>query len=155
MFEVAEKYDQTMGRWSRQLAPLFVEFAGVRDGDVVLDVGCGTGALSSTLARTTGAAKIVGIDPFEGFIAAARSQITDPRMTIDLGDAWKYDYPAYFDLVFPKLKVGGLIVADNITFPTPVGEGIETYIKKARSQFNARSQLIPLGSGLELKIRLG
>ena len=36
MFEVAEAYE--MGRWSRQLAPLFVEFVGVRHGENVLDV---------------------------------------------------------------------------------------------------------------------
>jgi ribosomal protein L11 methylase PrmA len=51
------------------------------------DVGCGTGALSSTLANMTRAAKIVGIDPSAAFIQAARSQITDPRVTIELGDA--------------------------------------------------------------------
>ena len=55
MFEVAEAYEVMMGRWSRQLAPLFVEFVGVRDGEKVLDVGCGTGSLSATLARVTGA----------------------------------------------------------------------------------------------------
>ena len=33
MFEVAEAYEVMMGRWSRQLAPLFVEFVGVRDGE--------------------------------------------------------------------------------------------------------------------------
>ena len=53
MFEVAEAYEVMMGRWSRQLAPLFLEFVGVRDGERVLDVGCGTGALSSTLASMT------------------------------------------------------------------------------------------------------
>jgi len=92
MFEVAEKYDATMGRWSRQLAPLFIEFAVVRDGDAVLDVGCGTGALSSNLVRMTGAAKIVGIDPAEGFIAAARKQISDPRVTFEVGDAQQMPY---------------------------------------------------------------
>jgi cyclopropane fatty-acyl-phospholipid synthase-like methyltransferase len=55
MFEVAEAYEVMMGRWSRQLAPLFVKFVGVRDGENVLDVGCGTGSLSATLARVTGA----------------------------------------------------------------------------------------------------
>ena len=54
MFEVAEAYEERMGRWSRQLAPLFLEFVGVRDGENVLDVGCGTGSLSATLAKVTG-----------------------------------------------------------------------------------------------------
>ncbi|HEX9265070.1 MAG TPA: class I SAM-dependent methyltransferase [Candidatus Binatia bacterium] len=103
MFEVAEAYEEMVGRWSRQLAPLFVEFAGVRDGDIVLDVGCGTGALSATLARVTGASKIVGIDPSNGFIEYARTQVADPRVTFELAmrkichtrtglltDAWHY-----------------------------------------------------------------
>jgi len=98
MFEVAETYDVNMGRWSRQLAPLFLEFVGVLDGEKVLDVGCGTGALSSTLARMTRAAKIVGIDPSAGFIQAARSQIADHRVTIELGDAQNLPYAdASFD----------------------------------------------------------
>lgn len=98
MFEVAEAYEAMMGRWSRQLAPVFVQFAGVGDGDIVLDVGCGTGALLSTLASMTRAAKIVGIDPSEGFVQAARSQITDPRVTIELGDAQNLGYAdASFD----------------------------------------------------------
>jgi SAM-dependent methyltransferase len=71
---------------------LFVEFVGVRDGEKVLDVGCGTGSLSATLAKVTGASKIVGIDPSAGFIQAARSQITDPRVTIELGDAQNLPY---------------------------------------------------------------
>ena len=45
MYEVAKAYKVEMGRWSRQLARLFVEFAGVRDGETVVDVGCGTGSL--------------------------------------------------------------------------------------------------------------
>jgi ubiquinone/menaquinone biosynthesis C-methylase UbiE len=67
MFEVAEAYEVMMGRWSRQLAPLFVKFVGVRDGENVLDVGCGTGSLSATLARVTKTSEIVGIDPSKGF----------------------------------------------------------------------------------------
>jgi len=53
---------------------LFIDFVEVRDGDKVLDVGCGTGSLATTLARVTGASKIVGIDPFSGFIDYARRQ---------------------------------------------------------------------------------
>ncbi len=41
----AAAYDQLMGRWSRRLAPLLIEFGGLADGDRVLDIGCGTGSL--------------------------------------------------------------------------------------------------------------
>ena len=92
MFEVAETYEQIPGRWSRQLAPLFVDFVGVMEGETVLDVGCGTGSLSATLA-VTGASKIVGIDPSRGFIEYARTQISDPRVTFDVGDAENLPYP--------------------------------------------------------------
>ena len=109
MFEVAEAYEQLLGRWSRQLAPLFLEFVGVRDGEKVLDVGCGTGSLSATLAKVTGAAKIVGIDPSKGFIEYARTQISDPRVTFEVGDAENLPYPSdCFDRAMDLLVVGFL-----------------------------------------------
>ncbi len=56
-------------------------------------------------------------------------------------------------VVFPKLRVGRLIVADNMTSPPP-GPEIRAYVQKVRSHPDARSQLIPIGSGLELTVRL-
>jgi predicted O-methyltransferase YrrM len=69
-------------------------------------------------------------------------------------DAWKPDYPTYFDLVWSKLRVGGLVVADNITYPAPPDEGILRYVAQARQTPDARSQLVPVGSGLELTVKL-
>jgi hypothetical protein len=34
MYEDAEAYEAMMGRWSRQLAPLFINFVGVREAGV-------------------------------------------------------------------------------------------------------------------------
>lgn len=70
-----------------------------------------------------------------------------------LVDAWKPDYPLYFNLVFPKLRLGGLMVADNILRPTP-DAGITEYVRKARAHAEAQSQLLEVGSGLELTIRV-
>ena len=44
----------------------FLNQAGLAPEMNVLDVGCGTGSLTTTLARVTGASKIVGIEPSAG-----------------------------------------------------------------------------------------
>lgn len=87
MFEIPVAYERQMGRWSRQLAPLFIEFAGVEEGDSVLDVGCGTGSLTMTISRLTKTAKIVGIDASKSFIEYASAHCADPRVTFVTGDA--------------------------------------------------------------------
>ncbi|PEG40028.1 SAM-dependent methyltransferase [Mycolicibacterium agri] len=74
-----------MGRWSRLLAPLFVDFAGVRDGERVLDVGCGTGAVSFAAAAIPGV-NAVGIDRSRAFVAAAR-RADGTRVRFCVGDA--------------------------------------------------------------------
>jgi SAM-dependent methyltransferase len=92
MFTAAETYERLMGRLSRTLAPQFVEFAAVREGTSVLDVGCGTGSLSDTLAKTTKAARIIGIDPSAPFVEYARAHSADPRLTFEIGDAQALPY---------------------------------------------------------------
>ena len=42
----ASGYEQLMGRWSRRLAPGFIDFAGLAAGEKILDIGCGTGSLT-------------------------------------------------------------------------------------------------------------
>ena len=52
-------YQHFMGRWSENLAPLFLAFAGIVPGGRVLDIGCGTGILSKALADA--GATVIGI----------------------------------------------------------------------------------------------
>ena len=56
------------------LAPLLADFAGVEAGQVVLDVGCGPGALTAELVRRLGPAAVTAVDPSEPFVAAARER---------------------------------------------------------------------------------
>ena len=63
-FDVSgDAYDRFMGRYSRELAPAFADFAGVEAGQRVLDVGCGSGVLTEELARRVGADHVAGADP--------------------------------------------------------------------------------------------
>ncbi|MBI3126179.1 MAG: methyltransferase domain-containing protein [Candidatus Tectomicrobia bacterium] len=112
MFSKSEAYESLMGRWSDRLAPVFMEFAGVRDGGRVLDVGCGTGALCRAVLDAAPLSEVVGVDPSEPFIAYARERCADPRAAFDVGDALNLPYPdASFDqtlslLVFQFIPEG-------------------------------------------------
>ena len=128
MFSDAEAYDRLMGGQSRLIAPLFIGFIGsIHDGDHVLDVGCGTGSLTFTIANTTKASKIVGIDPSEGFIEYVRSGNADPRVTFEIGDAQQLPYPdASFDKSLSQLVISHVpdprrVVAEMLRVTRPGG----------------------------------
>jgi SAM-dependent methyltransferase len=90
----ADSYEQVMGRWSRRLAPLFIEHAGAAAGDRLLEVGCGTGSLTFSLAATVAFAALTAIDYAPVYVAAARARNRDPRVRIEPGDAGALAFPA-------------------------------------------------------------
>ena len=87
MFSMSAEYERFMGRWSRLLAPGYIAFAGVKNGDRVLDVGTGTGSLASALETAMTSSEIVGIDPSEGFINYAKKNAKSGRAHFEVGDA--------------------------------------------------------------------
>ena len=78
----AAGYEQLMGRWSQKLAPLFIEFAGLANGEKILDVGCGTGSLTFALAKAADLREISAIDYSPVFVEAAKRRNTDSRIKI-------------------------------------------------------------------------
>jgi SAM-dependent methyltransferase len=70
-----EAYDDFMGRYSVRLAPLFADFAGVREGDRVLDVGAGTGALTGELLQR--GALATAVEPSPQFVEGLRRRFDD------------------------------------------------------------------------------
>ena len=88
----ASGYEQLMGRWSQKLAPLFIDFAGLEDGEKILDVGCGTGSLTFALPKAADLGEIAGIDFSPVFVEEATRRNKDPRITIRQGDACALPY---------------------------------------------------------------
>ncbi len=88
MFADAEAYERFMGRWSRLVAPLLVEFAGVPARGAALDVGSGTGALAFAMAGRNEQLRVTGIDPSKEYVAfAADRNRFGKRVEFEVGDA--------------------------------------------------------------------
>lgn len=85
-------YELSMGRWSRRLAALFLDFAGHANDEKVLDVGCGTGSLALTLAARAPESRITGIDFSQAYVDFARRRSTQARVTFETGDACAMPY---------------------------------------------------------------
>ncbi len=124
MFSESEAYERFMGRWSRSLALPFLEYAGLEEGDLVLDVGSGTGALSAAVLSQTETASVVGIDPSAGYVAYARQQTGNHRATFEEGDGQKLRFSdASFD------KTLSLLVINFIPDP---GKALDEMIRVTR-----------------------
>jgi ubiquinone/menaquinone biosynthesis C-methylase UbiE len=123
----AEGYEQVMGRWSKRLAPMLIDFAGLDDGERILDVGCGTGSLTFTLAQHPGLKAIAAIDYSDVFVEAASRANSDPRITIRQADACALPFDdASFDralslLVLHFVPEAGKAVAEMARVVRPGG----------------------------------
>ena len=86
-WQAGDSYDLYMGRWSRQIAPRFLEWLDASDDLDWLEVGCGTGALSAAILAQCVPKSLIAIDQSEGFLAKARANVTDARSEFRVGDA--------------------------------------------------------------------
>jgi len=104
IFGESAAYERFMGRWSGRLAPLLVQFAGIRDGDSVLDVGSGTGALALAIAEAMPSAHITGVDPSAAYVAHARTRAPNDRLRFEVGNGQRLRFAdGTFDRVLSLL----------------------------------------------------
>ena len=97
-----DAYDEFMGRYSRVLAALFADFAGVTRGMRVLDVGAGTGALTAELVAR--GALVAAADPSPEFVVVLRERF--PNLEVEEAPAESLPYGAgVFDLALAQLVV--------------------------------------------------
>ena len=83
-----------MGRWSRELAREFVSWLAILDDGHWLDIGCGTGALTSAICAQADPRSVVACDPVESFIEYARAHLQDDRVSFRVAGADDFPIPA-------------------------------------------------------------
>lgn len=97
-------------------------------------------------------------DKIEDHLGAALEIIPTLNETFDLVfiDADKFNYSNYFDVVFPKVRIGGLIIADNVLWSGKVlqdekdlsTKALDEYNKKITEDKRVSNILLPVRDGL-------
>lgn len=105
-FTDGEGYERLMGRWSRLVGDIFLDWLAVPKGMRWLDVGCGNGAFTETIVARCAPAEVRGIDPSEAQIAYARSREKAKPAQFQVGDAQSLPYDsASFDVAAMALVI--------------------------------------------------
>ncbi len=123
----------------------FIELLSPKSGDLILDLGCGSGYMSDILVKWVGSEGfVIGVDPDEERISIARknysntenlkfivaSDVDFPENQYDLVNAtcvihWIEDKKATFERIYKHLKPGGrfaFTTQDNPSFPEVVNQ---------------------------------
>ena len=95
-----------MGRWSRVVGNIFLEWLAPPKGARWLDVGCGTGAFTELVLASYAPASVTGVDPFPAQIEYARSLRLPATAEFKVADALNLPFPdRSFDVVASALVI--------------------------------------------------
>lgn len=104
-WDQGDVYDRYMGRWSRPIAEQFIRWLAIRPGGAWLEVGCGTGALSTEIMRVGGVAALTSIDTSPAFVDTARLRLGD-RVAFEVADGASLPYDSgRFDVAVSGLAL--------------------------------------------------
>lgn len=113
-----DAYDGYIGRWSRLVAPEFIDWLALPERLDWLDVGCGTGVLTRAILERFAPRSVVGVDPSAPFLEHARASTADDRVRFEIGSADATGQPgAAFDAV-----VSGLVLNFTPDVPAALAE---------------------------------
>jgi SAM-dependent methyltransferase len=78
-WSAGQSYEHYMGRWSRRVADEFLDWLAPQHEADWLEIGCGTGALTSAILQRSSPNSVLATDASEEFVGHAKAAIEDPR----------------------------------------------------------------------------
>ncbi len=82
---LAEKYEE-VSNIQFDNGSILIEKLGIKEGDKVLDIGCGTGRLARSVSKIVGpSGKVVGTDPLPPRIDVARKKLNGGNVSFEVG----------------------------------------------------------------------
>lgn len=106
-------------------------------------------ALARANLASAGLADVVDI--VEGPAAERLATLSGPFDLVFL-DADRPSYLTYLELVVPRLRTGGMLVADNVT--SHANELVD-YLNRVKSHPQLFTVTVPIGNGEEIALKLG
>lgn len=171
---------------SYEVGRLLEAIAFIKNPKRVLEIGCGEGYSTYFIVKNLKKASFTGIDLNNKRLLKAKEFITStfpelnanfywgnalkiiPDLNLEFDfvfiDAAKFEYPAYLEILFKKLKKNALIVADNIfcdekIFARYVKEhdrnsvkGLKKFIKLIQNKEFFDTKFIDMGDGVSISI---
>lgn len=91
-FTDGQAYEKLMGRWSRAVGNIFLDWLSLPTGLRWLDVGCGTGAFTELVLERCAPQEMCAIDPAPDQLAYAQSRPVTKGVAFRIGDAQALPY---------------------------------------------------------------
>ncbi len=104
-WQAGDPYEYYMGRWSKLVAELFVDWLSLPSGLRWLDVGCGSGALSEAVITMQNPVEVIAIDQSEDFVSTAQQRLGN-MVKCKMGDALSLP----LDDTSVNISVSGLVL---------------------------------------------
>ena len=172
--EVRQRLDEFLlpvGRATATLMNLIIKEGGARR---ILEVGSSYGYSTIWLAEAARAVegRVISLELRAAKTEYARAQLAraqlEGRVEFRVGDAlaslaqlpgpfdfvlldlWKDKYVPVFELLYPKLAPGAIIVADNMLQPESARSHAQAYRERVRASADISSVLLAIGNGLEV-----
>ncbi len=105
-FDDGAAYERFMGRWSRTVGDIFLQWLAPPPNVRWLDLGCGTGAFTELVLDNCSPGEIVAVDPAKAQIEQVRRLPLAQRADFQVADAMALPFPdGNFDIVASALVI--------------------------------------------------